>query len=101
MTSSESSSPATPSAPGSPNALLERTEAYARQQPTQALSAAFGLGLVLALLPLGSLLGGLTRLAFLVLRPILIVLGLVKLYEQFDHSRPVPSESEPSEMDPI
>jgi hypothetical protein len=62
--------------------LLQKTEVYAKEKPTQALSAAFGLGLVLALLPLGSLLTGIVRLLLLLLRPLLIVLGLVKLYEE-------------------
>lgn len=95
MTSSDSS-PKSPSEPSALDSLRAKTESFARENPTQALSSAFGIGLVLALLPLGSVISGLFRLLFLLLRPILIVLGLVKLYEELGNRRPtsVPPNSE-------
>jgi hypothetical protein len=96
---SPSANPQPPIHPLEP--LREKTETFARQNPTQALSAAFGIGLVLALLPLGTMLSSLGRLALLLLRPILIVLGLVKLYEHFGNAPAAPTEPDPSDIDPV
>ena len=53
----------------------------------QALGIAFAAGLVLTLLPIGSLVAGLMRLAFALVRPALLVLGAVKAYEQFNEKQ--------------
>jgi hypothetical protein len=68
-------------------------ESYARDQPTKAVSAAFGAGLILALVPIG----GVLRLLFSALRPVLVILGLVKIWEEFGTRRrpdAAPSEKE-------
>jgi hypothetical protein len=72
-----------PAARNSLDPLVERVEVFARQKPAKAISAAFGTGLLLALLPIGSVVTGLLRLVLLLLRPVLLVLGLVRLYEEF------------------
>lgn len=72
-----------PAARNSLDPLVERVEVFAREKPAKALSAAFGTGLLLALLPIGSVVTGLLRLALLLLRPVLLVLGLVRVYEEF------------------
>lgn len=62
--------------------IRSRTEQYARQEPLQALGAAFIGGLLLTLLPVGSLLALILRLTLSLVRPALVVLGAVKLYEE-------------------
>jgi hypothetical protein len=70
--------------PGDTN-FVKRTEEFAREEPMQALGVAFIAGLILTILPVGRLLGGLVRLAFGLLRPALVILGAVKLYEEISH----------------
>ena len=47
----------------------------------KAVILAFGGGFVLCLLPLGKLLGVLVKVTFLMLKPALVILGVVKLLE--------------------
>lgn len=67
--------------------IVQRVEDYTREEPMKAASAAFGLGILLALLPIGSLVSGVMRLLFLVARPVLMILGVVKVAEQLDERR--------------
>jgi hypothetical protein len=62
--------------------MKERAERFARDEPMQAVGAAFVAGLLLTLLPVGSVVAGVVRLVFALLRPALVVLGAVKLYEE-------------------
>lgn len=62
--------------------IVAATEKYAREEPVRAVSAAFGSGLILTLLPVGSIVSGILRLALALVRPFLIILGVVKLYER-------------------
>jgi hypothetical protein len=62
--------------------MKERAEQFARDEPMQAVGAAFVAGLLLTLLPIGTVVAGVIRLAFALLRPALVVLGAVKLYEE-------------------
>lgn len=64
--------------------LGTRAQEFARREPAQAVGLAFLAGLVLTVLPVGRLLAGLVRLAFALLRPALLILGAVKLCEEFD-----------------
>lgn len=64
--------------------IRARTEQYARQEPMQALGVAFIVGLILTLLPIGSLIAGILRLVLALVRPALVVLGAVKLYEEIN-----------------
>ena len=52
-----------------------------RREPMKAVILAFGGGFVLCLLPLGKLLGVLVKVTFLMLKPALVILGVVKLLE--------------------
>lgn len=61
-----------------------RAQEFARNEPAQAVGLAFVAGLVLTLLPVGRILSGLIRLAFALVRPALLILGAVKLCEEFD-----------------
>ena len=90
----------TPLQPPSREVLVNRVETYTREEPVKALSAAFGVGILLTLLPIGSVVAGVTRLLFLVARPILLILGLVKLNEEWQARRPrAGSEVAPEEDD--
>lgn len=61
-----------------------RAQEFARKEPAQAVGVAFLAGLVLTVLPVGRLLGMLVRLAFVLVRPVLLILGAAKLYEEFE-----------------
>ena len=84
------STPEQPTPPQQPSreVFVDRVEAYTRDEPVKALSAAFGVGILLTLLPIGSLVAAVTRLLFLVARPLLLILGLVKLNEEWQARRP-------------
>ena len=77
--------------------LLDRVEAYTRSEPAKAISASFGLGILLTLFPFGSLVTGISRLLFLVARPLLMILGVVKIAQELEARRPKPTEENPSE----
>jgi len=60
---------------------LERTEDYVRREPTKAVAAAMGAGLLLKLLPTRSMVRPITTLAVVLLPPALLGLGLIKAFE--------------------
>ncbi|MBN8422120.1 MAG: hypothetical protein J0L73_24610 [Verrucomicrobia bacterium] len=60
---------------------LERTEDYVRREPTKAVGAALGAGLVLTLLPARSLVRPLAIVGAAMLPPVLVGLGLIKAFE--------------------
>jgi hypothetical protein len=95
---SRMSTPEIPTQPSQPtrDILLDRVEAYTRLEPTKAISASFGIGILLTLLPLGGLVTGVSRLIFLIARPLLMILGVVKIAEELEARRPKPQEHEPS-----
>jgi len=64
--------------------IVHRTEDYTREEPLKAVAIAFGAGLLMTLLPVGAIAGGLLRLALALVRPGLLVLGAIKLYEELD-----------------
>ncbi|HEY1477463.1 MAG TPA: hypothetical protein VGF37_07220 [Chthoniobacterales bacterium] len=61
--------------------LWNDLEAQIRREPMRAVVVAFAGGFLLCLLPLGRLLGVLIRVSLLLLKPALLILGLVKLLE--------------------
>jgi hypothetical protein len=67
---------------GAAEDIRTRTEQYAREEPMQALGVAFLAGLLLTLLPVGSLIALILRLTLNLVRPLLVILGAVKLYEE-------------------
>jgi hypothetical protein len=56
-------------------------EELVRREPKQAVALAFAGGFFLCLLPLGRLLGILVKVLFLLFKPALLILGVVKLIE--------------------
>jgi hypothetical protein len=62
-------------------------EKCARQEPVKCATIAFLMGLVVTVLPVGQILGALIRLAFGLIRPALVVLGAVKVFEEIEKRR--------------
>ena len=60
---------------------LTQADEFARREPTKAVVSAFGAGVLLNLLPIGALVGAITALAFSLVRPALLFLGLMKAFE--------------------
>ena len=56
-------------------------EKFITEQPTKAVAAAFGVGIFLNLLPIGKIVGMLIEVAFVLMRPLLLCVGLLKLSE--------------------
>jgi hypothetical protein len=61
--------------------LWNDLEGQVRREPMKAVILAFAGGFFLCLLPVGKLLGVLIRISLLLLKPALLILGLVKLLE--------------------
>jgi len=57
-------------------------EDFVRTEPAKAVGIAFIAGIILTVLPVGRLVAALVRLAFVLARPLLLVLGAVKLCEE-------------------
>ncbi len=76
--------------------VSQKVEAFAKEKPTHALSAAVGVGIIMAILPIGGILGGVLRLAFAVLRPILMLLGVLRIYERLGGRRSAAAKTEGS-----
>jgi hypothetical protein len=54
-----------------------------RSEPIKAIILAFGAGLLLCFLPVGKLLGFLLKMTFVLSKPVLLILGVVKLLEYY------------------
>jgi len=63
------------------NQLWNELEGLIRREPQKAVAVAFAGGFFLCLLPLGKLLGILVRVLFVVFKPALLILGVVKFLE--------------------
>lgn len=64
--------------------LRDRTQKFVHEDPTKAVGLALLGGVLLTIFPVGRVLGALVRLAVALARPLLLVLGAVKLYEEFE-----------------
>jgi hypothetical protein len=80
--------------------FVQRVEAYTKEEPVKAASAAFGLGILLAMLPIGGIVAGVCRLLFLLARPLLMILGVVKVFEHWDARRPQADEEHSEDAHP-
>ena len=58
-----------------------QAEAFARREPVKAVASAVGAGFLLNLLPVRAILGALGAVAFVIARPTLLFLGLLKAWE--------------------
>jgi hypothetical protein len=61
--------------------IMDQTESYVRENPTRAVAYAVVAGLVLDRLPVGRILGGLTRLTLMAIKPAILIYGATKLYQ--------------------
>jgi hypothetical protein len=55
---------------------------FVRTEPAKAVGVAFIAGIILTVLPVGRLVAALVRLSFVLIRPLLLILGAVKLCEE-------------------
>ena len=62
-------------------------ETTIREEPVKAAGYAFAAGLIIAVFPVGRICASLVRLALALLRPALLVIGLVKLFDEIDRRR--------------
>jgi Na+(H+)/acetate symporter ActP len=67
--------------------LSSSTEKFVREDPAKAIGLAMLGGVLLTVLPVGRLISALVRLAFALARPLFLVLGAVKLYEEFQKNQ--------------
>lgn len=63
------------------NNLVEKAAAEVRRQPVKSLVWAFFVGIFLTIFPVGRILRLVTSIVFGLLRPVLLLLGLVKISE--------------------
>ncbi len=61
--------------------IMEQTEDYVRENPTRAVAYAVVAGLVLDRLPVFRIIGGLTRLSLMALKPAILIYGATKIYQ--------------------
>ena len=85
------SEPTDPNQPASrrktPRAFAEKTVSGVQQRPVKSVVWAFFIGIFLTVFPLGRIVGAMISLAIALLRPALLVLGAVKLFEEVEHRR--------------
>ena len=85
---SKSTAPVPPPEPRkSIDQLVEKTASEVRKQPVRSVVWAFFIGILLTVFPIGRIVGGVVSLAFALLRPVLMLLGAVKLCEEFEERR--------------
>jgi hypothetical protein len=70
-----------PKCPAPIDRLLERADEFARHDPTRATLTALGAGIALNLLPLGAIAAKTVDIAFSLVRPALLSLGLFRALE--------------------
>ena len=69
--------------PPSLDELMGRADEFARREPSKAVVAAFGAGFLLNLLPLAGIASVFVGIAFSLVRPALLFLGLLKACELY------------------
>lgn len=77
----------TPAAPQPLQSLVDKTAEGVRKNPVRSVVWAFFIGLLLTIFPIGRVLGGITGLGLVLLRPLLLILGAMKLYEEIEERR--------------
>jgi hypothetical protein len=61
--------------------ILEQTEEYVRENPARSIAYALVAGFILNRLPIGRILSGIMRLAFIAFKPAILAYGATKLYQ--------------------
>ena len=67
--------------------FVQRTGEEVRRQPVKSMVWAFFVGIFLTIFPIGRILGLVTSIIFGLLRPVLLLLGLVKISEVITEKR--------------
>ena len=67
--------------------FVQRTAEEVRRQPVKSMVWAFFIGVFLTIFPIGRILGLVTSVIFGLLRPVLLLLGLVKVSEVISEKR--------------
>jgi RsiW-degrading membrane proteinase PrsW (M82 family) len=67
--------------------FVQKTADEVRKQPVKSLVWAFFVGIFLTILPVGRLLRIVTAIVFALIRPVLLLLGAVKLCEEIEMRR--------------
>jgi hypothetical protein len=67
--------------------FIGRVGGGVRREPFKALFVAFFFGAILTVFPVGRMISGLSQIVLALIRPILLVLGVVKLAEEIEERR--------------
>ena len=67
--------------------LVERTATGVQKRPVNSVVWAFFIGIFLTIFPLGRIVGAALSLVLALLRPVLLLLGVVRLFEEVEHRR--------------
>jgi hypothetical protein len=81
-----------PSSQNAPSSNWKELQEQFRERPLQSALIAFLAGLLLSLAPVRNLIGLAFRLALFALKPALLILGSLKLYEYFTQQSLSPEE---------
>lgn len=73
--------PLTPPIESSVRHMLGDIKEFARREPAKAVAAAFGTGLLINMLPTRALVGTVTAVGVMFMRPVLLSLGVTKVME--------------------
>lgn len=73
-------------------------EKSVREEPLKSAGLAFAAGIVLTVLPVGRVLGGVVRLALALVKPALLILGIVKIVEECDKRKQPRPRSTPANL---
>jgi RsiW-degrading membrane proteinase PrsW (M82 family) len=85
--SEPASSPKSPESAQPIHALVERTAKEVRKNPVKSVVWSFFVGLLLTIFPIGRILGAVVSLLLMLLRPVLLILGAMKLVEEVEQRR--------------
>ncbi len=61
--------------------VLQQTEEYVREKPTQSILYALLAGFILNRLPIGRILGAMVRLILIAFKPAILIYGATKIYQ--------------------
>jgi RsiW-degrading membrane proteinase PrsW (M82 family) len=67
--------------------FVERTASSVQKRPVNSVVWAFFVGIFLTVFPIGRIVGAAVSLLLALLRPALLLLGVVKLFEEIEHRR--------------
>ena len=66
---------------------MEKTASGVQKRPVNSIVWAFFVGIFLTIVPVGRIVGAVVSLAVALIRPVLLLLGVVKLFEEVEQRR--------------